>query len=140
MIPITDRLISKNRPFKKLASLKAIIIHWTANTNPGAHALANARYFDSDQYIVKPDGTRKKISASAHYVVDDHQIIRCIPDDEVGYHVGSKTGYKELIYTRIGVPRGSSPNNYTIGIEMCVNSDGDFAKPGKPLLNSPTIC
>ena len=128
MLNITDKLISKNRPFRKLVSLKAIIIHWTANTNKGANALANARYFNSDQYLTKSNGKKVKISASAHYVVDDKNIIRCIPDDEVGYHVGSSSGYKELVYTKIGVPRGSSPNNYTLGIEMCVNSDSDFVK------------
>jgi len=126
MITITDQLISKNRPFRKLISLKAIIIHWTANTNKGANAKANARYFNSDQYYIKSNGQKVKITASAHYVVDDNQIIRCIPDNEVGYHVGSKSGYKELIYNKIGIPRGGSPNNYTIGIEMCVNSDSDF--------------
>lgn len=128
MITITDKLISKNRPFRKLVSLKAVIIHWTANTNKGANASANARYFNSDQYMTKSNGVKVKITASAHYVVDDSQIIRCIPDDEVGYHVGSKNGYKNLVYSKIGVPQNGSPNNYTIGIEMCVNSDGDFAK------------
>ncbi len=128
MLNITEKLISKNRPFRKLVSLKAIIIHWTANTNKGANALANAKYFNSDQYLIKKDKTKVKISASAHYVVDDKNIIQCIPDNEVGYHVGSKSGYKELVYTKIGIPRSDSPNNYTIGIEMCVNSDSDFVK------------
>lgn len=128
MLNITDRLITKNRPFRKLKKLKAIIIHWTANTRIGANAAANARYFNSDQYFTKINGQKIKISASAHYVVDDKEIIRCIPDDEVGYHVGSKSGYKELVYNTINIPREHSPNDYTIGIEMCVNSDGDFAK------------
>ncbi len=44
----------------------------------------------------------------------------------MGYHVGSKSGYKELVYTEIGVPRNGRPNEYMIGIEMCVNSDSDF--------------
>lgn len=127
MITITDQILSKNRPFRKLTALKAIIIHWTANTNKGANALANARYFNSDQYLTKKNGEKVKISASAHYVVDDKQIIRCIPDDEVGYHVGSKAGYKEIIYTEIGIPRSARPNDYMIGIEMCVNSDSDFS-------------
>lgn len=128
MLPITERLISKNRPFRKLAALKAVIIHWTANLNKGANAYANARYFDSDQYLTKKNGEKVKISASAHYVVDDKQIIQCIPDNEVGYHVGSKSGYKPLVYEKIGVPAGGSPNNYTIGIEICVNVDSDFVK------------
>lgn len=127
MITIVDELISKNRPFRNLIALKAIVIHWTANTNRGANARANAKYFNSDQ-IYTNNNVKIKISASAHYIVDDKEIVRCIPDNEVGYHVGSKTGYKELIYSDIKIPRGDSPNNYTIGIEMCVNSDGDFAK------------
>jgi N-acetylmuramoyl-L-alanine amidase len=127
MIKITELLISKNRPYKKLKSLKAIVIHWTANTNRGANALANVRYFNSDQYLTKSKGEKVKISASAHYVVDDKQIIHCIPDDEVGYHVGSKSGYKKLVYTEIGVPRSGRPNDYMIGIEMCVNADNYFA-------------
>ena len=56
MINITDRLISKNRPYRKLKQLQAIIIHWTANTNIGANARANARYFNSDQYFTKKNG------------------------------------------------------------------------------------
>ena len=128
MVNIVDKLITKNRPFRNLKELKAIIIHWTANTNRGANANANARYFNSDQYMTKKNGERVKISASAHYVVDDKEIVRCIPDEEVGFHVGSKTGYKDLIYNVIKIPKGHSPNDYTIGIEMCVNSDGDFAK------------
>lgn len=128
MLAITEKLISKNRPFRNLKELKAIIIHWTANTNRGANASANARYFNSDQFITKANGQKVKISASAHYVVDDKEIIRCLPDLEVGYHVGSRSGYKDLIYTTLKIPRGNSPNDYTIGIEMCVNSDGDFVK------------
>lgn len=128
MLTIIDKLISKNRPCRKLTSLKAIIIHWTANTNRGANASANANYFNSEQWYKDKKGNKIKISASAHYVVDDKEIIRCIPDDEVGYHVGSKNGYKDLVYTKINIPKGDSPNNYTIGIEMCVNCDGDFVK------------
>lgn len=125
MFPIKQQFITKNRPFKKLKSLKGIIIHWTANLNKGANASANARYFDSDQFFTDKNGNKKKTYASAHFMVDDHQIIQCLPDDEVGYHVGAKV-YKELVYLKLGVPRGDTPNNYTLGIEMCVNADGDF--------------
>jgi N-acetylmuramoyl-L-alanine amidase CwlA len=115
MIPITQALLTNhNRPKFKLKKLKGIVIHWTANTNPGANALANRNYFNTT-----------KNSCSAHYVVDDYRIIQCIPDDEVAYHVGAKS------YTAIGqaMREGSySPNYYTIGIEMCVNSDGDWNK------------
>ena len=48
MIPITQALLTNhNRPKFKLKKLKGIVIHWTANTNPGANALANRNYFNT---------------------------------------------------------------------------------------------
>lgn len=102
-----------SRPKTPLKGVKAIVVHWTANTNKGANALANAKYFD------KPDN-----NPSAHYIVDSERILEIIPTTEVAYHCGAKK------YTAIGESlkiNGSSPNYSTIGIEMCVNSDGDFA-------------
>ncbi|MGL6099441.1 MAG: N-acetylmuramoyl-L-alanine amidase [Fusobacteriaceae bacterium] len=104
---------SKSRPRTKLKGVNAIVVHWTANTNRGANALANAKYFD------KSDN-----SSSAHYIVDSERILEIIPTDEVAYHCGSKS------YTKYGESikiKNSSPNHSTIGIEMCVNSDGIFA-------------
>lgn len=115
MLPITPMLLTnRNRPRKKLIKLKGIVIHWTANTNRGANALANRNYFNSTN-----------VSASAHYVVDDRQIIQCIPDDEVAWHVGAKK-YTSLGETLRQIPY--SPNYFLLGIEMCVNSDGDWGK------------
>lgn len=126
MLPITERLLTNyNRPRRNLRELRAIIIHWTANTHKGAHAMANRNYFNSSDYI-RVNGNI--IYASAHYVIDDHTIVKCLPDNEVGYHVGSRNPYKPVVHDTLGVPLGDSPNNYTIGIEMCVNSDGDFSK------------
>jgi N-acetylmuramoyl-L-alanine amidase len=133
MLPITKHLLDNyNRPKTKLTELKAIVVHYTANTNPGAHAMANRNYFNTQPHIINKK-TGEIVYASAHYIVDDKTIIQCIPDDEVAYHVGAKS-YKELIYTQIGIPRSGKPNNYTIGIEMCVNSDGDY-----PLMHKNTI-
>ncbi|MED4749969.1 N-acetylmuramoyl-L-alanine amidase [Brevibacillus choshinensis] len=91
---------------------RGLVIHWTANEGKGANAVANRNYFN------KPT-----TEASAHYCVDDQQIIRCLPENEMGYHVGAKSYKPEAL-------KGLSPypNNCTIGIEMCVNSDGDFKK------------
>jgi N-acetylmuramoyl-L-alanine amidase len=116
MVNIIDMLLTNhNRPKYKLIKLKGLVIHWTANINKGANALANRNYFNNTT-----------TSASAHYVIDDRQIIRCIPDSEVGYHVGSSK------YTALGTNlRGGtkySPNYFTVGIEMCVNQDGDWNK------------
>lgn len=97
-----------------LKEVRAIIAHWTANTSRGADAAANRNYFNL--------GSRY---ASAHYCVDDRQAVRCIPEDEVAYHVGA-VRYKPIgERLRKGYP---TPNYTTIGFEMCVNSDGDWNK------------
>ena len=56
-------------------------------------------------------------------MVDDKEIIRCIPGDEVAYAVGAK---KYMAWSLKNI--GSSPNSHSISIEMCVNADGDFWK------------
>lgn len=100
----------KGRSGRKIVP-KALVIHWTANLNARADAVANRNYFNSG------------VAASAHYIVDDHQIVQCIPEDEMAYHVGAKT-YKPAALQKLS----SYPNNCTLGIEMCVNADGDFTK------------
>jgi len=104
--------ITNNRPYKSI-DLKGVVIHWTANTNKGANAIANRNYFQN----------HSNIQASAHYIVDDNYIIRCIPENEVAWHSGG-SNYTNLAKTKFN----SKPNNYLIGIEMCVNSDGDWEK------------
>lgn len=121
-------LTNHNRPGRKLKKLKGIVIHWTANTSRGADAQANRNYFNRSSHTTyNSDGRIQKSYASAHYIIDDHSIIRCIPDDEVAYHVGALT-YKpigeEIREHRVA----DSPNNYLIGIEMCVNEGGDWDK------------
>lgn len=100
------------RPGVKITP-KALVIHWTANMNKGADAVANRNYFENH-----PEN-----KVSAHYIVDDKQIIQCIPENEMAYHVGARQ-YKFDAVQKLS----SYPNNCTIGIEMCVNADGDFKK------------
>lgn len=108
---IIDMLLTnKNaRPGTKITP-RGLVIHWTANERAGANAAANRSYFNNPTTV-----------ASAHYIVDDKQIIRCLPENEMGYHVGAQT-YKPDALQKLS----SYPNNCTIGIEMCVNQDGDF--------------
>lgn len=109
-----NRPALRNRQFYSIRKLKGIIAHWTANPGWGANASANRNYFNT---------TPRK--ASAHYIVDDHSIIQCLPDSEVGYHVGAKFYKpigKEILEGRL------TPNFFTIGFEMCVNVDGDWDK------------
>ncbi|MBC7193913.1 N-acetylmuramoyl-L-alanine amidase [Marinobacter sp.] len=100
------------RPGRKITP-KALVIHWTANLSRGADATANRNYFENH-----PEN-----KVSAHYIVDDHQVVQCIPEDEMAYHVGAKVYRKRALQEL-----GSYPNNCTIGIETCVNADGDFKK------------
>jgi N-acetylmuramoyl-L-alanine amidase len=113
MIKIDEMLLTNhNRPKKKLIKLKGIVIHWTANINRGADALANRNYFNNTAR-----------ACSAHYIVDDKKIIHCIPDNEVAYHVGASK------YAQVGLSildNPYSPNFFLIGVEMCVNSDGEW--------------
>ncbi|WP_437183302.1 N-acetylmuramoyl-L-alanine amidase [Shouchella miscanthi] len=79
-----------------------ITIHETANTSAGANAAMHARYVKNPTTAV-----------SWHFTVDDGQTIyQHLPLNENGWHAGdggSGTG-----------------NRQSIGIEICVNRDGDF--------------
>lgn len=121
---VTELLINNNRPKRKLKELKGIVIHWTANVNKGANASAHYRYFNNAYR-----------GASCHYVVDDKQVIRLIPDDEVAWHVGDSVKMTNLPIRAKYVPKGDNPNNYFIGVEMCVNVDAD----PKQVLNNTAI-
>ena len=86
MLNIQEMLLTNhNRPKKKLQKLKGVAIHYTANYSKGANAIANRNYFNTTNR-----------AASSHYIVDDKAMIRCVPDDEVAYHVGANK------YTSIG--------------------------------------
>lgn len=98
-----------SRPQRKLSGVDGIVWHWVAN--PNSSAKGNRNYFES-----RKNG--KNSYGSAHYIIDiDGNIIQCLPDDEMAYHVGSKT------YTSESLNRlGSYPNANTIGIE-CTHID-----------------
>lgn len=100
------------RPGHKIVP-RALVVHWTANTKAGANALANRNYFEN----------HPEHKVSAHYVVDDHCVVRCVPESEVAYHVGARR-YKAGIQALLG----DYPNATTIGMEICVNADGDFGR------------
>ncbi|GAF22734.1 hypothetical protein JCM19047_2501 [Bacillus sp. JCM 19047] len=92
-----------NRPGYAMTP-KYITIHLTGNTSPGADAAMHARF-------VKNPST----AASWHYTNDDGSTVyQHLPTNENGWHCGdggSGTG-----------------NRQSIGIEGCVNSDGNYIK------------
>ncbi len=83
-----------------------ITIHETGNTDAGADAAAHGAYLAGS--------AGEAALVSWHYTVDDHAIVQHLPDNETAYHAGDgATG---------------PGNTQSIGIEICVNSDGDFEK------------
>ncbi|WP_422661769.1 N-acetylmuramoyl-L-alanine amidase family protein (plasmid) [Paenibacillus sp. EC2-1] len=108
---IIDWLIPVNkwtRPGTKITP-GGLAIHWTGNINFGADAKANANYFHN------LNGSY----ASAPYILDSVRTYRLFPENEMAYHVGSSNGYKTDRF-------GNYPNDKLIGLEICVNMDGDF--------------
>jgi N-acetylmuramoyl-L-alanine amidase len=107
-----------SRPGVPLKAVKGVVVHWVGN--PGSTARENRDYFErlKDQTPAKSNRF-----ASAHYIVGLRgEIIQCVPDAEVCYHVGADR------YTNEAMRRLSSyPNNCTIGIELChPEMDGRF--------------
>lgn len=100
------RQIGGSRP---KSNIKFIVIHYTGNTGERANAMAHYRYLQN--------ATRY---GSAHYFVDDHEIIQVIGDSQVAWAVGDNQGH--------GTALNGCTNQNSISIEMCVNSDGDFSK------------
>src|SRR5690625_2967836 len=82
---------------------KYITIHQTGNTSKGADAGAHAR--------LQANGNSR--SASWHYQVDDKEIIQSFEDSAQCWHAGDGRGQGNL---------------NSIGIELCINSDGDYKK------------
>lgn len=85
--------------------IKWLVIHETGNPAEGADAAMHNRYLHSIE--------QKEIPLSWHYTVDDRQIYHHLPDSERGYHASDS-----------GTNGGG--NDCGIGIEICVNADGDF--------------
>lgn len=91
---------------KRTDKIKYIVIHDTGNKGKGANALSHFQYFNG--------GDRQ---SSADIFVDDKQILP-VNDYEKYYswHCGDGKGKNNIT------------NNNSIGIELCINSDGDYNK------------
>ena len=92
----------KNRP-SRANPMKYITIHNTGNPDKGAGAKNHAAY-------AKSDGAAN-VPVSWHYTVDEQVIYQHLPDKEDAYHAGDG---------------GGNGNRQSIGIEICMNSDGDL--------------
>lgn len=99
--PITNRNNFGGRRPK--SAIRFIAVHWTANTSKGATAMNHYRYFQNNSP-----------GASAHYFVDDNEIVQIVGDTTIAYAVGGNQGY--------GVALNGCTNYNSISIEMCVNN------------------
>lgn len=114
--PITNKKqIGKRR---NLSDIKYLVIHDTGNTSRAADAMTHYRYLQN--------ATRY---GSAHYYLDDKEIIQTIGDSFVAWAIGDKWGY------------GNNPNRVkdaynsnSLSIELCINSDIDKDKAYKNLV------
>ena len=107
---LKKQLISMNYSKGQVIKPEYIVIHETANTSRGADAQSHWRYWN----------TNENAQSSVHFVVDDHEVVQ-LAEFKPGscwrcWHVGDNKGYSNIT------------NSNSIGIEICVNSDGDFEK------------
>lgn len=103
-VPIIKKQLTMNYSQGVVITPQYIVIHETANTRPGADANAHYRYWS----------TNPNANASTHFVVDDKEIYQMLELNQMGWHVGDNKGYSNIT------------NRNSIGIEVAVNSDGDF--------------
>ena len=91
-----------------------LVVHDTGNPSKGADAEAHRRFFSS------------KRKSSAHYFVDYKQIIQIVGDSQASWHCGDNQGKGRAL--------NGCKNVNSIGIELCINQDGDYDKAYKNLV------
>ena len=105
MLDIEKKQIAYNR-VKRTSAIKYIVIHDTQNKSKGADADAHFNYFNG--------GNR---NSSADFFVDDKKILQV-------------NDYAKYCTWQVGDGKGKYgiTNQNSIGIEICINSDGDYDK------------
>lgn len=98
---INKQFSNNKNHFKGTNPCNYITIHDTGNTSRGANALNHAKFINNGS------------SATWHYTIDDKEVIQHYPDSVQCWHAGDGKG---------------KGNTESIGIELCVNSDGNFSK------------
>jgi len=83
-----------------------IVIHETGNVSSGANAQMHYKYWN----------TNINAQSSVHFVVDDKEVIQLAELSWRCWHVGDNKRHSSIV------------NGNSIGIEICVNADGDYTK------------
>jgi len=97
------RLIRYNYATRMGNRIEYIVVHDTGNSRNGADAAAHCSYFDQPGR-----------NASAHYLVDSREVVQIVEDFHAAWHCGDGRG-------KYGIN-----NSNSIGIELCINGDGDW--------------
>lgn len=108
MLPIQKMLIKYNYSSRNGRKIEYIVIHDTGNTGKGSGVKSHFNFFN---------GADRQ--SSADYFVDDHSIGQFVEDWNYSWHCGDGKG-------RYGIT-----NSNSIGIEICVNSDGNYVQAVK---------
>ena len=108
MLPIQKKIIKYNYSNRNGRKIEYIVVHDTGNTGKGADVNAHFNFFN---------GADRQ--SSADYFVDDHSIGQFVEDWNYSWHCGDGKG-------RYGIT-----NSNSIGIEICINSDGNYVQAVK---------
>lgn len=108
MLPIQKKIIKYNYSNRNRRKIEYIVVHDTGNTGKGADVNAHFNFFN---------GADRQ--SSADYFVDDHSIGQFVEDWNYSWHCGDGKG-------RYGIT-----NSNSIGIEICINSDGNYVQAVK---------
>jgi len=93
----------RNRPGTP-NTLEFITVHNTDNTDAGADAASHAKFVKNTGFYMH---NGEKIFVSWHYTVDDKQVIKHLPINEMGFHARNNGNLRSL------------------GIEICMNQGID---------------
>ena len=109
-VPYRYLHISQNYSKNSNMTPKYIIVHDTDNNGYRADAYAHYTYFNNNY-----------VEASAHYFVDDKEVVQTVNDNLVAWHSGDR-------YAGVTPKVPDAKNSNSIGVEMCVNRDGNYDK------------
>ena len=98
---IIEKISNNKNHYTGINKCKYITIHETGNKNKGANALNHAKYINNGSKV------------TWHYTVDSINIVKHFNDSVQCWHAGDGKG---------------NGNLNSIGIEICVNSDGNMNK------------
>ncbi len=107
----------RNYGGRRAGKVEYLVVHYTAV--PGDTAENEGRYFAGND-------TGK---TSAHFFVDEREVVRSVPEDYVAWHCGGRSYFHDRC------------RNYnSIGVEICTKGEpGDYRFDPRALLNAKTL-